>query len=173
MVNYLQHVRYALAMFQGAGPIDPSLLPIINALLSYGPVGLIFIIIGLLGKYFLDWYRTRQKRLDDLNDTVIGSLRAKETEHSNQLKDLGETLSRGLEDMLTQAERSESVSRDISKQLAELLANLATIESEQRRQWSFILFLARVVPAKDERRRALNENEIRAIVKAIREEYPS
>lgn len=153
--HFYEPLRY-LVLQSGAG-IDPALLPIVNMLLSYGPVGLVVLILGVLAKYGAEWYRSRQKREDDLNDTLMGSIRIKDTEHGTALKDILESL-----------ERSEGHKRDISRLLGE-------IQNEQRQQRTFIMLLARVIPARDgtERRRVLNDTEIRSIVKAIREEYPS
>lgn len=157
-IHYLAGVAYPLRYLiaQAGAAFDPSVLPIINALLSYGPIGLMVVILGLLAKSGADWYRSRQKRIDDLSDTMIGSLKIKDLEHGTALRDIVESL-----------ERSETYKREISKQLAD-------IQNEQRQQRTFIMLLARVIPAKDtERRRTLNETEIRTIVKAIKEEYPS
>lgn len=120
---------------------------------KYGAIGILILVAIASGRGLWIWFTLRQKRYDDLNDTMVSSLKLKDTELANKLGDIVERLT-----------VLETESRNHSK-------SLSSLDVELTRSFTMVVALARVIPIKEERRRTMNETEIKNLIRAIKEEF--
>lgn len=140
---------------------------------TWGAFGLVIVILSVLGRVLWVYFKDRQKRADDLSDTMIGSLKVRDLEHGPALKLISQVLESGLDSIKDQLERSEVYKREIDTRLEAIQLQQRQHNFELQRQWTFILSLTRLIPAKDERRKMLSEGEIQKVIRTIKEEFPN